>query len=57
MGIIVGFIILLMSWVIYYHADNYCNTALEEFEKSIAVILMMFSLVLSYMLIIRKFLC
>lgn len=57
MGIIVGFIILLMSWVIYYHADNYCNTALEEFEKSIAVILMMFSLVLSCMLITRKFLC
>lgn len=55
MGIIVGFI-LLLSWVIYYHADEYCTLELGEFEKLIAVALFMFGLMLSCISIFQKLL-
>ena len=54
MGIIVGFILLLLSWVIYYHASEYCTLELGEFEKLIAVALFMFGLMLSCISIFQK---
>lgn len=56
MGIIIGFILLLLSWVIYYHADKYCTLELGEFEKFIAVTLFMFGLMLSCISIFQKLL-
>lgn len=56
MYIIVGFILLLLSWGIYYHAENYCELELGEFEKLIAVALFMFGLMLSCILIFQKLL-
>lgn len=56
MYIIVGFILLLLSWGIYYYAENYCELELGEFEKLIAVILMMFGLLLSSIAIFQKLL-
>lgn len=56
MGIIVGFILLLLSWVIYYYADEYCTLELGEFGKLIAVALFMFGLMLSCISIFQKLL-
>lgn len=56
MGIIVDFILLLLSWDIYYHAENYCELELGEFEKLIAIILMIFGLLLSSIAIFQKLL-
>lgn len=56
MYIIVGFILLLLSWGIYYHAENYCELEPGEFEKLIAIILMMFGLLLSSIAIFQKLL-
>lgn len=55
MYIIVGFI-LLLSWGIYYYAENYCELELGEFEKLIAIILMMFGLLLIPIAIFQKLL-
>ena len=51
MYIIVGFILLLLSWGIYY-----CELELGEFEKLIAIILMMFGLLLIPIAIFQKLL-
>jgi hypothetical protein len=57
MYIIVGFILLLLlSWGIYYHAENYCELELGEFEKLIAIILMMFGILLIPIAIFQKLL-
>lgn len=56
MYIIVGFILLLLSWGIYYHAENYYELELGEFEKLIAIILMMFGLLLIFITIFQKLL-
>lgn len=56
MYIIVGFILVLLSWGIYYHAENYCELELGEFEKLIAIILMMFGLLLIPIAIFQKLL-
>lgn len=57
MYIIVSFILLLLlSWGIYYHAENYCELELGEFEKLIAIILMMFGILLIPIAIFQKLL-
>lgn len=56
MGIIVGFILMLTSWAIYYYADKYSIGDLEDFNKVLAVIVMMFGILLSFISLFQKLL-
>lgn len=56
MGIIVGFILMLTSWVIYYYADKYSIGDLEDFNKVLVMIVMMFGILLSFISLFQKLL-
>lgn len=54
--IIVGFILMLTSLVIYYYADKYSIGDLEDFNKVLAMIMMMFGILLSFISLFQKLL-